>query len=134
MGLDHEKLDVYAVSLDYAAWAYDLCRGLKGIDRPSRDQLLRASQSIALNIAEGCGKIPSADRNRFLLIAGGSARECGAILDILHRCGRIDDETARKGKRLLVRIVQMLTKMIERSSIIHEPSIVYGNGIKNQKE
>jgi hypothetical protein len=57
MQLDHEKLDVYAVALDFAVWAYALCRDLKGLDRPTRDQLLRASQSIALNIAEGCGKI-----------------------------------------------------------------------------
>ena len=83
MELDHEKLDVYGVALDCAAWAYTVCRALKGLDRPMRDQLVRASQSIALNIAEGCGKIPPADRGRFLQIASGSARECGAILDIL---------------------------------------------------
>ncbi|MCU0612116.1 MAG: four helix bundle protein [Candidatus Eisenbacteria bacterium] len=45
-------------------------------DGPTRDQLLRASQSIALNIAEGCGKIPAAARGRFLQIASGSARRC----------------------------------------------------------
>jgi hypothetical protein len=62
MELDHEKLDVYRTALDFAVWAYTVCRTLKGLDRPTRDQLLRASQSMALNIAEGCGKIPAADR------------------------------------------------------------------------
>jgi four helix bundle protein len=52
MELDHEKLDVYRVALDFAAWVYATCRTLKGMDRPTRDQLIRASQSIALNIAE----------------------------------------------------------------------------------
>ena len=114
MELDHEKLDAYRVSLEFAAWAYRLCRDLRGMDRHARDQLLRASQSIALNIAEGCGKMPSADRGRFLQIASGSARECGAILDILSQCGVVKAEALRSGKDLLVRIVAMLTRMIPR--------------------
>ena len=112
MKLDHEKLDVYCVALYFAVWAYTVCRSLKGRDRPMRDQLIQASQSIALNIAEGCGKISAADRGRFLQIAGGSARECGAILDILGRCDVLDRETVLKGKNFLVRIVAMLTRMI----------------------
>jgi len=126
MLLAHEKLDVYAVALDFAAWAYGLCRTLRGLDRPTRDQLLRASQSIALNIAEGCGKIPPADRGRFLQIAGGSARECGAILDILGRCEALDEDAIRKGKEHLVRIVAMLTRMIERGTQVREGEAVYG--------
>jgi four helix bundle protein len=126
MQLDHEKLDVYVVALDFAVWAYALCRDLKGLDRPTRDQLLRASQSIALNIAEGCGKIPPAERGRYLQIASGSARECGAILDILGRCGTLDGEAVRKGKELLVRIVAMLTRMIERGTQVREGEAVYG--------
>ena len=116
MELEHEKLDVYRAALDFAAWAYMVCRTLKGLDRPTRDQLLRASQSIALNIAEGCGK----------QIGSGSARECGAILDILDRCGVLDREAARKGKVLLVRIVAMLTRMIERGNQVREEDSVYG--------
>lgn len=127
MNLDHEKLDVYTVSFDFAAWAYNLCRTLKGMDRPLRDQLLRASQSIALNIAEGCGKIPPADRGRFLQIAGGSARECGAILDILERCGTLDGDVVRKGKYRLVRIVAMLTRMIDRRNLVREREVGYGD-------
>jgi four helix bundle protein len=107
---------------------------LKGLDRPTRDQLLRASQSIALNIAEGCGKIPAADRGRFLQIASGSARECGAILDILDRCGVLDREAERKGKDLLVRIVAMLTRMIERGNQVREEDIVYGYVNENGNE
>ena len=126
MELDHEKLDVYQVSLDFAAWAYELCRNLKGSDRHARDQLLRASQSITLNIAEGCGKMPSADRGRFLQIASGSARECGAILDILSRCGVLKTDALQIGKDMLVRIVAMLTRMIDRNQV-REEGVVYGN-------
>jgi len=111
MKLDHERLDVYQVSLDFAGWSYELAKRLKAIDRHARDQLLRASQSITLNIAEGCGKLPSPERRRFLQIAGGSARECGAILDILFRGRVIAEAEWKHGKELLVRIVAMLTRM-----------------------
>ena len=134
MELDHEKLDVYRTALDFAVWAYTVCRTLKGLDRPTRDQLLRASQSIALNIAEGCGKIPAADRGRFLQIASGSARECGAILDILDLCGVLDKAAARNGKNLLVRIVAMLTRMIECGNLVREEGVVYGNGNGGDRE
>ena len=108
---DHEKLDAYRVSITFVAWAYRLCKGFKGIDRHARDQLLRSSQSIPLNIAEGNGKPPSADRKRFFRIALGSALECAATIDVLMACEAIDAETGNDGKRLLVRIVSMLVRM-----------------------
>ncbi|MCK6555290.1 four helix bundle protein [Candidatus Binatia bacterium] len=126
MKLDHERLDVYQVSLEFAAWSYELARGLKSVDRHSRDQLLRASQSIALNIAEGCGKVLSPERRRYLQIAGGSARECGAILDILQRCGPIAGPQWKSGKELLVRIVAMLTRMTDHcADRVREEVAVY---------
>jgi len=72
MQFGHEQLDVYQVSIRYVTWAYQVAKSLKGIDRPARDQLLRASQSIPLNIAEGNGKGTNADRRRFFEIARGS--------------------------------------------------------------
>jgi len=108
---DHERLDVYRVSMEFVAWSFRLCEGLKGGQRHARDQLLRASQSIPLNIAEGNGKLPSADRQRFLRIALGSALECAATLDVLTACQAINSATAVEGKLLLNRIVSMLTKM-----------------------
>ncbi len=50
-------------------------RTLSGVDRRTRDQLLRASRSIPLNIAEGNGKGTNADHRRSD-IARGSAMEC----------------------------------------------------------
>jgi len=43
MMFDHEKLDVYGLSLDFVAWAYILAKTLKGPVRSTRDQLIRAS-------------------------------------------------------------------------------------------
>ena len=128
MKLDHERLDVYQVSLDFAGWSYELAKQLRTVDRHARDQLLRASQSIALNIAEGCGKLPSPERRRFLQIAGGSALECGAILDILCRCRVISEADWQAGKELLARIVAMLTRMMDACDHVREPETVYGYG------
>ena len=52
MAFGHEKLDVYRASIEYVGWAYRFCEALAG-HRNAKDQLLRASQAIPLNIAEG---------------------------------------------------------------------------------
>jgi four helix bundle protein len=118
--LDHENLDVYRLSIDFAAWAHLLAKDVKGIDRHARDQLLRASQSVGLNIAEASGKFSAAERQRFFQIACGSARECGAVIDILERCDVITSSKKAEGKEMLVRIVSMLSKMIDRRFVRRE--------------
>jgi four helix bundle protein len=62
---DHERLDVYRLSIDYVAFSYQIARSLKGVNRHARDQWLRAAQSIPLNIAEGNGKQSLKDKSRF---------------------------------------------------------------------
>ena len=44
----HEKLDVYNLSLQYVAYAYQLFNHLHGKHRFAKEQLLRTSQSIVL--------------------------------------------------------------------------------------
>ena len=83
MGLGHEKLDVYRLSIEYVAWVYEKAGSLTSVHRPARDQWLRASQSIPLNIAAGNGKTAQADRRRYFEIARGSAVKCAAIQDVL---------------------------------------------------
>lgn len=80
MTFGHEKLDVYRISIEYVGWVYNFCENLKG-HRNAKDQILRASQSIPLNIAEGNGKATAGDRRRYFEIARGSAMECCAVQD-----------------------------------------------------
>ena len=47
-----------------------------------KDQLRRASLSIALNISEGTGRRTVPDRVRFFQIAMGSIRECQTIVEL----------------------------------------------------
>ena len=47
-----------------------------------KDQLLRASLSIVLNLAEGSAKPTPLEQRRFYAIAFGSVRETQALLDL----------------------------------------------------
>ena len=51
----HEKLDVYRAAIASVGWAYRYCEKQKG-HRNAKDQLLRASQPIALKTVEGKGR------------------------------------------------------------------------------
>ena len=117
---DHERLDVYRVSIEFVTWSYRLAKSLKGVDRHARDQLLRSSQSVPLNIAEGNGKLPSAERKRYQRIALGSALESAATIDVLAACGAIEPTAASEGKALLRRVVSMLTRMVSMPTQVRE--------------
>ena len=108
---DHDRLDVYRLSIEYVAAAFASSRSLEGLHRHARDQWLRAAQSIPLNIAEGNGKRSLKDRARFLDIARGSALECASIQDVRVVSGGMNRETDHDLKSKLVRIVAMLTRM-----------------------
>lgn len=68
--------------------AYRLARDVYQFSKSLRvpkflhEQLLRASSSVVLNIAEGSGKRTAHDQARFYSIALGSLRECQAIFDM----------------------------------------------------
>ncbi|HMP77162.1 MAG TPA: four helix bundle protein [Kiritimatiellia bacterium] len=119
MSFGHEKLDVYRAAIEYVGWAYRFCEGLTG-HKNARDQLIRASQSIPLNIAEGNGKATDGDRRRYFEIARGSALECGAIQDVLVECGAFDRASSEEQKLVLDRIVAMLTRLGQRGYAVHE--------------
>ena len=78
----HEKLDVYRESIAFRAWAGEFLGSISA-KAAAKDQLDRASTSIALNIAEGNGKFSAKDRSRFFEVARGSALEYAACLDVL---------------------------------------------------
>ena len=123
------KLDVYRLSLDYIQWVYNRVDKMMGIHRHARDQLLRASQSIPLNIAEGNGKFCDADRLRFFAIARGSTLECAAIQDVLLIGGAINNDEYNQGEQLLFRIACMLTKMTKASWKVQEEQAQYIAGL-----
>jgi four helix bundle protein len=112
---DHEKLQVYQGSLAFISWLEALLQNVPK-SFSARDQLDRASTSIALNLAEGNGKFTSPDRCRFFDIARGSALECAAGLDVLVAKGICTQEQIEPGKEELKRIVSMLVGLIKSNS------------------
>ena len=111
MQFDHEKLSVYQRAIEFIAWCHTLTKE-STVQGSIRDQLERASVSIALNIAEGNGKSSLKDRQRFLEIAKRSALECAAILDILYVKTLIREIEMINGKSILSEIVAMLVGLI----------------------
>ena len=113
MSFHHEKLNVYRRALEFAAWSQILIDAVKK-KTSTRDQLERAGDSIALNIAEGNGKFSTKDRARFFQIAHGSALESAACLDLLVARQCCDADNVEKGKQLLEEIVKMLFAMLDK--------------------
>jgi four helix bundle protein len=122
---DHEKLNVYQVSIKFVTWATELISKIEG-KAAVKDQLDRASTSIPLNIAEGNGKFAIRDRCRFLDFARGSALECAACLDVLVAKRLTETATIVSGKQQLFEIVSMLMGLINSlTSRIGEESGAY---------
>lgn len=87
---EFQNLEVYKKAKIFHAEAKQLLVAVKP-DKTVKDQLTRASFSIALNIAEGSGRFSKPDRRNFFIIARGSVFECVAVLDILHDQKLIDE-------------------------------------------
>lgn len=111
----HEKLVVYQEAIAFVAWLSPFLEDARRIG-DVRDQLDRASASIALNIAEGNGKYSAKDRCRFFDIAHGSALECAAGLDVLVARLKAKPADIRAGKERLANIVRLLLGLIKRNS------------------
>jgi len=72
-------------TLELAIEFYQKGQELKINNRIIKDQFDRASLSIALNIAEGYGRLTEKDRRRFYSIAYGSLRETQCLLKIMNQ-------------------------------------------------
>jgi four helix bundle protein len=68
-------------TLDLANEYYRATRNIK-LPPHLKDQFLRSSSSVALNLAEGNAKMSRKEKLRFYEIAHGSFRESVAILDL----------------------------------------------------
>ena len=69
-------------ALELAIELYEECAKLK-LKNPIKDQLLRSSLSIALNITEGSGRSSRKEQKRFYSIAMGSTRETQTLVRIV---------------------------------------------------
>ncbi|MFO0745002.1 MAG: four helix bundle protein [Myxococcota bacterium] len=86
MYFEHEKLDVYPLAVKVARWAAGV-----GARRSLKDQVVRAAESVVLNIAEGAALPPGDAKRNHFRIALGSAAEVAAAIDLLGDAARADD-------------------------------------------
>jgi four helix bundle protein len=115
---DHEKLDVYGLELEFLTWVtefqIELAQPLLVSTRELRDQLDRASRSAPLNTAEANGRRRGGQQAKAFDDARGSAIECAACLDASVAKRLATADRVKPGKELLVRIVSMLSKLVDR--------------------
>lgn len=86
------------------------------VHRTVKDQLTRASFSIALNIAEGSGRFTNPDRRNFFVISRSSVFECVAILDIMKDGGFINSNEFEKLHTQADELSRILYAMIKNLS------------------
>ena len=132
---DHEKLRAYQEALRFAAWVEPIIEKLPA-KLAARDQLDRASTSIALNIAEGNCKRSHPDRCRYLDTARGSALECAACLDVLVARRKLAAEEIAAGKTVLLGVVSLISGLIAHFlGEVREDDAEYGSGlVKKENE
>ena len=110
--LAHERLDAYRVAVEFCTLAHGLAKRLPATKGQLGDQLVRASEGIVLRIAEGAGaEFRSADQKRYFRSARGSALECSAVLDICRIKSVGTAEQLQRGRALLLRLAQMLSRL-----------------------
>jgi four helix bundle protein len=109
---DHEKLDVYKISMEFLIISDEVAGHLPSGRAYLCDQLRRAASSIILNIAEGAGEFSKRDKARFYRMGKRSATECAAVLDIC-RCLKLAEmPLLASGREKLLRIVPMLVSLV----------------------
>jgi len=111
---DFERLEVFSVSLEAVAVIDELAAELPEGRAYVRDQLHRAANSIALNIAEGAGEFTPAEKARFYRMAKRSATECAGQILICQRLGLSDAPRVAGCLDTLQRVVAMLVTLVRR--------------------
>ena len=107
--LSYERLDAYRLALDFHRSLVPLARGpqLSAL----RDQMLRAAESIVLNIAEGAGRTSPPDKRRFYSMARGSAMETAACLDLLRNRNALPEPAHQLRRAEALRIIRILSRL-----------------------
>ena len=106
----HTESRIYKRALELIALTRKVLEGFPPGYGFLSDQIRRASSSVLLNYAEGCGKQSPRERKRYFTIARGSANESGAILDAARCFGIISDDLYDKGDDICDHLAAMLTK------------------------
>lgn len=106
------QLRVYQQAKAACATAYRLARAI--LDAALRDQMCRASASVALNISEGRGRSGDAEFAWFLSIARGSNVELEAQVAFAADVGLVEPEVAASIAEEVAWTGRILSALIQR--------------------
>jgi len=109
-----KKLRVWQDSIELSIIIYKLTneQPFKN-DYGLKDQIRRATVSIASNIAEGEKRNSNKEANRFLFIARGSAAEVITQLNIAYKIGYIRKESFLEYQDLTEKIRASITNLVQ---------------------
>ena len=129
MAYKFEKLEVWALALDYADSIYRLAGGLPSEERFGLwSQITRAANSVALNIAEGSTGQSDAEQARFVGMAIRSLVETVACLHLVRRREYLADperlrDAYRQSEKLFAKLQAFRTAI--RSGRVREAETPY---------
>jgi four helix bundle protein len=114
--LNHQKLDVYAISRELVLECYKLTTILPAEEKFGMiSQIRRAALSIHLNIAEGASRKSAAERKRYYEVARGSIIEIDAALDVANDLNYLICLNQKHPGGLIVQCFKVLTGLIDSS-------------------
>jgi four helix bundle protein len=125
-------LEVWQRALDYDDQIHELAEQLRKHERYNlADQMTRAANSIALNIAEGPTGLSDAEQDRFLRIAVRSLLETVACLHLVKRRRYLDDvevlrDAYRESETLFAKL-QSFRSSLDTDSTVQEPPTEYND-------
>lgn len=130
MAYKFEQLDVWEDTLDYIDQIHEIADRLPKRERYNlTEQMNRAANSIALNIAEGSTGLSDAEQSRFLQIAVRSVMETVACLHLVKRRGYLEDtgllRDAYEESEALFAKLQAFRSALDGESSVKEQTIDY---------
>lgn len=113
---NYEKLNIRQNAVDLSVDVYKFMNSNVYIqkDFALKDQIQRASVSVASNIAEGADRGTQKEFNRFLYIARGSCSELKTQMVIVKKLWYIDDVDFALFDKKIVDLHKMINGMIQR--------------------
>ncbi len=113
INLNHQKLEIYAVSKSFVHHCYKLTNYLPVEEKfGMSSQIRRAALSVHLNISEGASRKSETERKRYYEIARGSVIEIDAALDIAKELHYLENINTDPIQKLLIQCFKMLSGMI----------------------
>jgi four helix bundle protein len=108
-----ERMEVFVQAVEAVVVIDEITEALPSGRAYMRDQLRRAANSVALNIAEGAGEYLPLEKCRFYRMAKRSSTECVGQLYVCRRLGVVDTHQLDDALSLLDRVIAMLVALIK---------------------